>query len=102
MNKSYYFENSNLISKNLRRLRKQQHLSQEELAAQMQLLGVDINQRLISKIELNQRFVYGDNVFEKCGIWRDGTGRYEKTRYFSGKEGIFNRDSPANRAGTIK
>lgn len=57
MNKSYYFENSNLISKNLRRLRKQQHLSQEELAAQMQLLGVDINQRLISKIELNQRFV---------------------------------------------
>ena len=32
-------------------------MSQEELAAQMQLLGVDINQRLISKIERNERFV---------------------------------------------
>ena len=32
-------------------------MSQEMLAAQMQLLGVDINQRLISKIERNERFV---------------------------------------------
>ena len=32
-------------------------MSQELLAAQMQLLGVDINQRLISKIERNERFV---------------------------------------------
>ena len=30
---------------------------QEMLAEQMQLLGVDINQRLISKIERNERFV---------------------------------------------
>lgn len=57
MNKSYFFENSNLISHNLRRLRKDRKLSQEALAAQMQLLGVDINQRLISKIERNERFV---------------------------------------------
>ena len=32
-------------------------LVQEELAAQLQLLGVDINQPLISKIERNRRFV---------------------------------------------
>lgn len=57
MNKSQFYENSNLISENLRRLRKERHLSQEGLAAQMQLLGVDINQRLISKIERNERFV---------------------------------------------
>ena len=57
MNKSYFYENSNLIGRRLRRLRKAQGLSQEALAAQMQLLGVDINQRLISKIERNERFV---------------------------------------------
>ena len=32
-------------------------MSQEMLAAHMLLLGVDINQRLISKIERNERFV---------------------------------------------
>ena len=57
MNKSYFNGNSNLIAKNLRRLRKEQHLSQEDLAARMQLLGVDTNQALISKIERNERFV---------------------------------------------
>lgn len=57
MNKSYFYENSNLISHDLRRLRKERKLSQEALAAQMQLLGVDMNQRLISKIERNERFV---------------------------------------------
>ena len=57
MNKSYFRESSNLISTNLRQLRRQEGLSQEELAARMQLLGVDIDQRLISKIERNERFV---------------------------------------------
>lgn len=57
MNKSCFFENSNLIAGQLRQLRKKRKLSQEALAAQMQLLGVDINQRLISKIERNERFV---------------------------------------------
>ena len=57
MNKSYYDANSNVISAALRKHRKKNHLSQEELAAQMQLLGVDISQPLISKIERNQRFV---------------------------------------------
>jgi len=57
MNKSYFNENSNIIAQNLRKYRKQAHLSQEELAAQMQLLGVDINQPLISNIERNLRFV---------------------------------------------
>ena len=57
MNKSYFNENSNIISDNLRKYRKAAHLSQEALAAKMQLLGVDINQPLISKIERNERFV---------------------------------------------
>lgn len=57
MNTSYYNENSNIISRKLKELRKQSGLSQEEVAAQMQLLGVDISQPLISKIEQNKRFV---------------------------------------------
>ncbi|MBQ7777550.1 MAG: helix-turn-helix transcriptional regulator [Oscillibacter sp.] len=57
MNKSYFHDNSNMISESLRRLRKEKRMSQEELAAQLQLMGVDINQRLISKIERNERFV---------------------------------------------
>lgn len=57
MNKSYYNAESNLIARRLRHLRKERGLSQEELAAQLQLLGVDISQPLISKIEQNRRFV---------------------------------------------
>ena len=29
--------------------------------------------------------VYGDNVFEKCGINRDEAGEVGKPRYFNGK-----------------
>ena len=29
--------------------------------------------------------LYGDNVFEKCGINRDGAGEVGKPRYFNGK-----------------
>ena len=57
MNKSNFNTDSNIISKKLRKFRRKNQLSQEELAAQMQLLGVDISQPLISKIERNQRFV---------------------------------------------
>ena len=57
MNKSYFNAESNLIARRLRQLRKERGLSQEELAAQLQLLGVDISQPLISKIEQNQRYV---------------------------------------------
>ena len=57
MNTSYYNTESNLIAGRLRQLRKERGLSQEVLAAQLQLLGVDISQPLISKIEQNRRFV---------------------------------------------
>jgi transcriptional regulator with XRE-family HTH domain len=68
MNKSYFCDNSNLIFRQLRRLRKERKLSQEALAAQMQLLGVDINQRLISKIERNERFVKDYKLACLCRI----------------------------------
>lgn len=39
--------------------------------------------------------MYGDNVFEKCGINRDETGDIGKTRYFSGKRQHLRRERPA-------
>ena len=68
MNKSHFNENSNIIAAKLRKYRKKNKLSQEELAAQMQLLGVDITQPLISKIERNQRFVKDYEFVAICKI----------------------------------
>lgn len=70
MNKSYFYENSNLISSRLRQLRQEAGLSQEELAAQLQLLGVDLTQRLISKIERNERFVKDYELVCLCKVLR--------------------------------
>lgn len=36
--------------------------------------------------------LYGDNVFKKTGINREGAGKHKKTRHFGGKQSIFNRD----------
>ena len=68
MNKSTFNADSNIISKKLRKLRKKNKLSQEALAAQMQLLGVDISQPLISKIERNLRFVKEYELVCLCRI----------------------------------
>lgn len=68
MNKSYFNADSNIISQRLRKFRKKNGLSQEKLAAQMQLLGVDITQPLISKIERNLRFVKDYELVCFCRI----------------------------------
>ena len=68
MNKSYFNADSNIIYKKLRQFRKKNNLYQEELAAQMQLLGVDLSQPLISKIERNLRFVKDYELVCLCRI----------------------------------
>lgn len=68
MNKSYFHDNSNIVAEGLRRLRKEKGMSQEELAAQLQLMGVDIDQRLISKIERNERFVKDYELVCLCRV----------------------------------
>ena len=42
--------------------------------------------------------MYGDRIFKKNGINRDSVGKHKKTRYFSGKRHIFNRDRLASGA----
>lgn len=49
--------NKNIISKKLAEIRKSKGISQCDLAAKMQTLGVNIDQQMISKIERNQRQV---------------------------------------------
>ena len=57
MNEIIFYNNKNVIHKNLRQLRKMRGLTQEQLAARMQVMNVNITQRLISRIEHNTRIV---------------------------------------------
>lgn len=57
MRRIMFYENRNIISKRLKAARLRQKLSQEELAAKMQLMNVAIDQQMISKIEHNKRIV---------------------------------------------
>ena len=50
--KIYDYEGkANIVGKRIYELRKQQKLSQEELAAKMQLSNVEISQKVINRIE---------------------------------------------------
>lgn len=56
--KIYHYEGkANIVGKKIYELRKQQKLSQEELAAKMQLNNIEISQKVISRIENQERFV---------------------------------------------
>lgn len=57
MNEIVFYDNKNVIYKNLRRFRKKRNLSQGELAAKMQVMNVNLTQQLISRIEHNNRIV---------------------------------------------
>ncbi|MCI6378123.1 MAG: helix-turn-helix domain-containing protein [Clostridiales bacterium] len=48
---------SNLCGETIRRLREKKRLSQEQLAAKMQVEGVQINQKAVSRIETGDRVV---------------------------------------------
>ena len=47
----------NLISQRLISLRKEQGLSQRDLAQKLQLAGFDMDRNVITRIETNQRYV---------------------------------------------
>ena len=50
------------IGHNIRMLREQAHMTQEVLAAKMQLGGCDITRSAIAKIEVGQRHLYPDEI----------------------------------------
>lgn len=47
----------NLIAPQLKALRERDHLSQRDLAYQLQLIGVDMDKNVITRIETNKRYV---------------------------------------------
>lgn len=50
------------IGNNIRRLRKNAGITQEQLAARMQINGCDITRSMIAKIEVGQRHIYPDEI----------------------------------------
>ena len=50
------------VGKTIRSLRMQQKLSQEQLAAKVQLLGCDLTRSALAKIECGQRSIYPDEL----------------------------------------
>ena len=53
----HYNGKANIVGEQIYKLRKQHKLSQEDLAAKMQLNGIEITQKVISRIEKQERFV---------------------------------------------
>lgn len=65
MNEIFYRGKKNVISVQLRVMRARQKITQMDLAARMQVLGINIDQQSISKIENNRRTV---TDFELAGF----------------------------------
>lgn len=57
MKKILFEDSKNIISKQLKVYRVKAGLTQEQLAAKMQTMNVNLDQQMISKIENNTRFV---------------------------------------------
>ena len=51
-----------IIGRNLRRLREEAGLTQELLAAKLQINGCDITRSAVAKIEVGQRHIYADEL----------------------------------------
>ncbi len=50
------------VGKNIRRLRERRGLTQEEVAAKLQINGCDITRSSVAKIEVGQRHLYPDEI----------------------------------------
>ena len=57
MKKIEFYDNKNIISSRLKQARKERKLSQSDLAAQLQVYNINIDQQMISRIEKNMRQV---------------------------------------------
>ena len=51
-----------IIGKNIRALREKANLTQEQVAARLQINGCDITRSAVAKIEVGQRHLYPDEI----------------------------------------
>ena len=56
------------IGKNIRRIREAKGITQDTLAAKLQLRGCDITRSAVAKIEVGQRHLYPDEIILICQI----------------------------------
>lgn len=66
MKKPDFMGNRNIVSKQVRLRRTALQLTQEQLASRLQVLGVNIDQQMISKIESNRRMVSDYELAALC------------------------------------
>lgn len=58
------------IGQNIRVMRERCHLTQNEVAEKLQLLGCDITRSALAKIEVGQRHLYPDEIIFLCEVLR--------------------------------
>lgn len=51
-----------VIGNNIRKLREKRNLTQEQVAAKLQINGCDITRSAVAKIEVGQRHLYPDEI----------------------------------------
>lgn len=56
------------IGQNIRRLREEKCMTQEQLSAKLQTRNCDITRSALAKIEVGQRHLYPDEIFHICRI----------------------------------
>ncbi len=66
MKKLSFYDQKNVISHALKVCRVKENLTQAELAAKMQTLGINLDQQMISKIENNTRIVTDYELASFC------------------------------------
>ena len=81
MNKSI----ENQIGINIRHIRENQNMTQDELAAKLQILGCDITRSAIAKIEVGQRHLYPDEILLIKEIFQTD---FDKIFYGEKKKGL--------------
>lgn len=58
----------NLISENLIQIRKEQKISQRDLAKKLQLIGCDMDRNVITRIETQKRYVTDIEIKKLCQV----------------------------------
>ena len=56
------YEYSKRLGAHLAKIRKGNHLTQEQLSAKLQVLGCDLTRSALAKIEVGQRHIYPDEM----------------------------------------
>lgn len=51
-----------MVGNNIRNLREKRNITQEQLAAKLQVNGCDITRSAVAKIEVGQRHIYPDEI----------------------------------------